>query len=93
MTTLSIDLPDNIAKEAKDAGLLTPETLVQLLKDAVRRRAGQRLLDAAKHIQATGISPMSDEEIVAVANKIMQRIRLPNRYLSVIANRSISRLS
>ena len=27
MATLTIDLPDNIAKEAKDAGLLTPETL------------------------------------------------------------------
>ena len=65
MTTLTIDLPDNIAKEAKDAGLLTPEALVQLLKDAVRRRAGQRLLDVARRIQATGISPMSDEEIVA----------------------------
>ena len=65
MTTLTINLPDNIAKEAKDAGLLTSETLAQLLKDAVRRRAGQRLLDIAKRIQATGISPMSDEEIVA----------------------------
>lgn len=65
MTTLTINLPDNIAKEAKDAGLLTSETLAQLLKDAVRRRAGQRLLDVAKRIQATGISPMSDEEIVA----------------------------
>ena len=65
MTTLTINLPDNIAKEAKDAGLLTSETLAQLLKDAVRRRAGQRLLDVAKRIQATGISPMSDEEVVA----------------------------
>lgn len=65
MTTLTIDLPDKIAKEAKDAGLLTSEILVQLLKDAVRRRAGQRLLDVAKRIQATSISPMSDEEIVA----------------------------
>ena len=65
MTTLTINLPDNIAKEAKDAGLLTSETLAQLLKDAVRRRAGQHLLDIAKRIQATGISPMSDEEIVA----------------------------
>ena len=65
MTTLTINLPDNIAKAAKDAGLLTSETLAQLLKDAVRRRAGQRLLDVAKRIQATGISPMSDEEIVA----------------------------
>lgn len=65
MTTLTIDLPDNIAKEAKDAGLLTPEALAQLLKDAVRRQAGRRLLDAAQRIQAAGIPPMSDEEIVA----------------------------
>ena len=65
MTTLTIDLPDNIAKQAKDAGLLTPETLAQLLKEAVRRQAGRRLLDAAKRIQAAGIPPMSDEEIIA----------------------------
>jgi len=65
MTTLTIDLPDNIAKEAKDAGLLTPEALAQLLKDAVRRQAGQRLLDVAKRIQSAGIPPMSEKEIVA----------------------------
>jgi len=65
MTTLTIDLPDNIAQEAKDAGLLTPEALAQLFKDAVRRQAGRRLLNAAKRIQAAGIPPMSDEEIVA----------------------------
>ena len=65
MTTLTIDLPDNIAKQAQDAGLLTPEALAQLLKDAVRRQAGRRLLDAAKRIQAAGIPPLSEEEIVA----------------------------
>ncbi len=65
MTTLTIDLPDNIAKEAKDAGLLTPEVLAQLLKDAMRRQAGRRLLDAAKRLQAAGIPPVSEEEIVA----------------------------
>ncbi len=65
MTILTIDLPDNLVKEAKDAGLLTSEALAQLLKDAVRRQAGRRLLDVAKRIQAAGIPPMSDEEIVA----------------------------
>ncbi len=65
MTTLTIDLPDNIAKQAQDAGLLTPEALAQLLKDAVRRQAGRRLLDTAKRIQAAGIAPLSEEEIVA----------------------------
>jgi hypothetical protein len=65
MTTLTIDLPDNIAQEAKDAGLLTPEVLAQLLKEAVRRQAGRRLLDVAQRIQAAGVSPMTDEEILA----------------------------
>ncbi len=65
MTTLTIDLPDNIAEEAKDAGLLAPEVLAQLLKDAIRRQAGRRYLDVAQRLQAAGIPPMSDEEIVA----------------------------
>jgi len=65
MTTLTIDLPDNLAKEAKAAGLLTPEALAQLLKDAMRRQAGHRLLNVAKRLQAVGIPPMSDEDIIA----------------------------
>ena len=64
MTTLTIDLPDNLAKEAKDAGLLTPEALAQLLKEAMRRQAGRRLLEVATRIQTAGIAPMSDDEIV-----------------------------
>lgn len=65
MTTLTIELPDNVAREARDAGLLTPEALAQLLKEAVRRQAGRRLMDVAKGIQAANIPPMSEEEIVA----------------------------
>ena len=65
MTTLTIDLPENIAKEAKDAGLLAPDVLAQLLKEAMRRRAGRRLLGVSKRIQAVDIPPMSDEDIVA----------------------------
>lgn len=65
MTTLTIDLPDNIAKEAQDAGLLTPEALAELITDAVRRQAGQRLLDIAQRLHSANIPPMSDEEVVA----------------------------
>ena len=65
MTTVTIDLPDNIAREAKDAGLLTPDALAQLLKEAVRRQTGYRLLEVAKRLQAADIPPMSDEEIIA----------------------------
>jgi hypothetical protein len=65
MTTLTIDLPDNIAKEAKDAGLLMPEALTQLLQEALRRQAGQRLVEVAQRIHAADIPPMSDADIVA----------------------------
>ena len=65
MTTLTIDLPDNVAEEARDAGLLTSEALTQLLKDAVRRQAGRHLLDLAQRLQSAGIPPMGDEEILA----------------------------
>ena len=62
---MNIELPDNIAKQAGDAGLLTSDALTQLLKEAMRRQAGQQLLAVAKRIQAAGIPPMTDEEIVA----------------------------
>lgn len=77
MTTLTIELPDNIAKEARDAGLLTPEALAQLLKEAMRCQAGRRLLDVAKRLQAAGIPPMSEDEIVAEvkAVRVERRIR------------------
>ena len=40
MTTLELklNLPDRLAREAQAAGLLTPEALSQMLKDAMRRR-------------------------------------------------------
>jgi hypothetical protein len=65
MTTLSIELPDNIAKQAEEAGLLTPDVLTQLLKDAMRRQAGNRLLEVAKRMQAAGIPPMDEEDLIA----------------------------
>ena len=39
MTTVQIDLPDQLAQEAKRAGLLSRESIEQLLREAVRRRA------------------------------------------------------
>lgn len=77
MTMLTIDLPDNIAKEAKDAGLLMPEALTQLLQEALRRQAGQRLLEVAQRIQAAGIPPMSDEEIVAEVRAVRAERHAP----------------
>ncbi len=38
MTIIKIELSDDIAQAARDAGLLTPQSLERLLNDALKRR-------------------------------------------------------
>lgn len=67
MTTLEfrLNLPDELAQRAKEAGLLTERAIEQLLADAVRREAGRKLLAISDRLRAADIPPMTDEEIVA----------------------------
>lgn len=65
MTELVVTLPDDLAQRARSAGLLSDSAIQRLLEDAMRREAGRKLLAIAERIQAAGIPPMSDEEIVA----------------------------
>ena len=64
MTTLTIDLPDNLAKEAREAGLLDPEAIETLLRKAVRQKAVDELFDAMDRMAAVDEPAiMSPEEI------------------------------
>jgi hypothetical protein len=66
MTMIQIELPDATAQAAREAGLLTPKALEQLLEEALRRRqAADSLLSIAERVAAAGVAPMSMEEINA----------------------------
>lgn len=66
MAKIQIDLPDATAQAARDAGLLTPEALLRLLRDALRRRqAADALLSVADRVAAAVIPPMTMKEINA----------------------------
>lgn len=67
MTTLElkVNLSDRLAREAQAAGLLTPQALASLLKDAMRRHAAQTLLAGAARATAAGSKPLSMDEIQA----------------------------
>lgn len=67
---LKLNLPDRLAREAQAAGLLTPEAMAQLLKDAMRRLAGQALLAGAARATAAGSAPLSLKEIQAEVNAV-----------------------
>jgi len=61
---LKLNLPDDLALRAQSAGLLTEQAIQELLEDAMRRQAGQTLLESVREIQALAIPPMSDDQIM-----------------------------
>lgn len=66
VTKIELELPDATVEAARDAGLLTPQALELLLKDATeRRRAADAPSSVAGRVASAGIEPMSMEEIAA----------------------------
>ena len=65
MTTLELklNLPDRLVRDAKQMGLLEPDNLQTLLREAVRNRRITQLAEARKRVAAAGIPPMSLDEI------------------------------
>jgi len=65
MMTLQVklDLPGNLANEASNLGLLEPQALQNMLREAVRRRRIARLTEARERVATAGIPPLTMEEI------------------------------
>lgn len=63
MTELTVTLPDELAKKAEAAGLLSSQGIELALRDALRRQAGRRFLEIAKDMQSSGAPAMSEEEV------------------------------
>jgi hypothetical protein len=74
MTELKVTLPDRLAREAREAGLLKPQAIKTLLREAMRRRAAARaFLGVAERVAAAGAPPMSEDEIQAEVNAVRSR--------------------
>ena len=67
MTTVEVklNLPDSLANEARQAGLLTPEQLERLLREALRTRRVERLAAVRETLATNPLPPMTPEEIKA----------------------------
>lgn len=75
MATLTIDLPDNLAQEAKDAGLLNPEAIEYMLRENLRRGAIDSLFAAADKLTAAGFPPMTMDEIQKEVNAVRAQVQ------------------
>ena len=60
MTTIEIDLPDALAKEAANAGLLVPERIALILREQLRV---ERLTTIRHSLAAAPLPPMTPREI------------------------------
>ena len=63
MTTVQINLPDQLVQEAQRAGLLTPATLERILREHLKTRKTDELFAAMDHMAAVEESAMTPEEV------------------------------
>ena len=61
MTTIQISLPDQLAHDAGELGLLDSMALAELLRNEIRRRTFTEILAISRHL-ATESEPDQDPE-------------------------------
>ncbi len=64
MTSITILLPDELAKQAQSAGLLTPESLETLLREAMKNRHLDQLFSTMEKLK-TLTPALTESEIDA----------------------------
>ena len=63
MTSIQINLSDQLAQEAQRAGLLSEAAIEKLLRAALRNERIERMTQAREQLAAQPLPPMSPEEI------------------------------
>lgn len=64
MTTVQIELPEELARRAKEAGLLTPEAIESMLREHLRRQAGEALREMWARMPREELTPEIEQQIV-----------------------------
>lgn len=72
MTTLELklNLPDELVQRAQSAGLLTPQAIEGMLREQLKRQAGERLRTMWTGTPQEPITPQVEQEIVEVVREV-----------------------
>jgi hypothetical protein len=73
--SLEIELPDRLAKQAKEAGLLEPDAVVRMVREALLARRVESLAQAREVLAANPLPPMTPEEIQAEIDAYRSEVR------------------
>jgi len=72
---LQIELPDTLAKQAKDAGLLEPDAVERMVREGLLVRRVEGLARARDVLAANPLPPMTPEEIQAEIDAYRAEVR------------------
>jgi hypothetical protein len=64
MTTIQLTLPDDLAKKASEAGLLSADAIQEMLREQLLRRAGESLQVIRRRMPSEELTPEIEREIV-----------------------------
>lgn len=70
MTTITIELPDELAEEARSKGLFAADAVEAMIRETLRRRAAKELLEAADKLAAAELPPLTLAEIQEEVNAV-----------------------
>jgi hypothetical protein len=76
MTTVQITLPDELAQTAANAGLLSADAMEAMLREQLRRRAGDTLQALWQRLPADELTPEIEQEIVDEVRQVRAERRL-----------------
>ena len=76
MTTVQINLPDELAQKAANAGLLSADAMEAMLREQLRRRAGDALQAIWQRGPREELTPEIEQEIVEEVGKVRAERRM-----------------
>lgn len=60
---VTVELPDEVAQQAEQAGLLDPRVIARLLQEELRRNRVDQLFQAADQLAALDLPVLSETEV------------------------------
>jgi hypothetical protein len=78
MTTVQIQLPDELAQNAQAAGLLTPDAMASMLREQLRKQAGEALQAMWQRMPAEELTPEIEQMIVEEVRAVRAERRKRN---------------
>lgn len=70
MTTVTIELPDDLAEQAKKLGILSSRALSDVVRELVRRRAAEDLQGMMHRFDEQPAPALSPQEIQAIVRQV-----------------------